>query len=239
VGAHVVSLRPLLAVQALDTKLAQLRHRLANLPERTALQGSTALLREVDASLAGCDARLHEIGQRITEIELAGKDLDAKKSRYEAQLKTVIAPREAEALQHEIAIVAAKHAGLDDEELALLEESEQLTTRRGSLAELRAQRSGVVAADTELADAAAAAVTADIDAVTAERAGVIGAIDAALVAKYEAARSRSSTVTVAEVAKNACTGCRTALSPKEIGELKGLPATEDPRCPYCSCLLVV
>jgi predicted nucleic acid-binding Zn-ribbon protein len=234
-----MSLRPLLAVQALDTKLTQLRHRLGTLPEKATLQASTAALADVDRQLADCDARMKAIEQRIAELESAGSDLDAKKARFEAQLKTVIAPREAEALQHEIAIVVAKHAGLDDEELELLEESEQLTARRSELETVRAERAAVVAADTLRADAAAAEVTHAIDATTAERDTVVAAIDAALLAKYDAARPRSATVTIAEVVKNSCSGCHTALSPKEIGELKALTAGEDPRCPYCGCLLVV
>ena len=92
-----MSLRPLLAVQALDTKLTQLRHRLGTLPEKATLQASTAALADVDRQLADCDARMKAIEQRITELESAGSDLDAKKARFEAQLKTVIAPREAEA----------------------------------------------------------------------------------------------------------------------------------------------
>lgn len=234
-----MSLRPLLAVQALDTKLTQLRHRLGTLPEKATLQASSAALADVDRRLAECADRLQEIERRIAELEAAGKDLDAKKARFEAQLKTVIAPREAEALQHEIAIVVAKHAGLDDEELELLEESELLTVRWSELETVRAERAAVVADDTVRADTAAAEVTRAIDATTTERAGVVAAIDAALLAKYDAARPRSATVTIAEVVKNSCSGCHTALSPKEIGELKSLTAGEDPRCPYCGCLLVV
>ncbi len=234
-----MSLRPLLAVQALDTKLTQLGHKLGTLPEKAVLRASAASLAAVDAQLGECIARMHAIETRIGELEAAGRDLDAKKARYEAQLKTVIAPREAEALQHEIAIVVAKHAGLDDEELELLEESEQLTARRSELEAVRGERAGVVADDTIRADAAAAEVTRAIEATTSERAGVVAAIDAALVAKYDAARPRSATVTIAEVVKNSCTGCHTALSPKEVGELKALATTEDPRCPYCGCLLVV
>lgn len=238
-GTHVVSLRPLLAVQALDTKLTQLRHRLGTLPEKAVLHASTASLAAVDAQLGECIARMHAIETRISELESAGRDLDAKKTRFEAQLKTVIAPREAEALQHEIAVVVAKHAGLDDEELELLEESEQLAARRSELENLRAERATVVAGDSAAADAATAEVMRAIEVTTAERAGVVAAIDVALIAKYDAARPRSATVTIAEVAKNSCTGCHTALSPKEIGELKALTAGEDPRCPYCGCLLVV
>jgi predicted nucleic acid-binding Zn-ribbon protein len=238
-GTHVMSLRPLLAVQALDTKLTQLRHRLGTLPEKAALMVSTAALADVDRQLAECDDRLQAIERRVGELESAGTDLDAKKSRFEAQLKTVIAPREAEALQHEIAIVVAKHAGLDDEELELLEESERLAARRSELEALRAARATVVAADTIRADDAAAEVARTIDATTSERAAAVATIDAALLAKYDAARPRSATVTIAEVTKNSCSGCHTALSPKEIGELKALGAGEDPRCPYCGCLLVV
>jgi predicted nucleic acid-binding Zn-ribbon protein len=234
-----VTLRPLLAVQALDTALTQLHHRLATLPERAELQASTAALAEVERSIAGCRNRAGEIEQRVADIEAAGATLEAKKSRFEAQLKTVIAPREAEALQHEIAVVVAERSRYDDEELELLDEAERLAVDVAGFEELRAQRAARVESDRARTEAAAADVQQRIDATTAERAATVAGIAAELVAKYEASRSRATAVTVAEVVKNSCTGCHTALSPKEIGQLKATGSGEDPRCPYCSCLLVV
>ena len=234
-----MSLRPLLAVQALDTALAQLQHRLANLPEHVALKVATAALGDVDRSIAACRSRMREIEVRVAELEAVGAALDAKKARFEAQLKTVIAPREAEALQHEIAVVVAEHLRHDDEELELLDETDRLACRLGELEALRTQHATSVESVTERADAAAADVKNKIEAVSVERAATVAGIEPLLVAKYEASRSRAARVTIAEVVKNSCSGCHTALSPKEIGELKGIGSTEDPRCPYCSCLLVV
>ena len=238
-GATVVSLRPLLAVQALDTALAQLQHRLANLPEHVELKVATAALGDVDRSIAACRNRMREIEVRVAELEAAGAALDAKKARFEAQLKTVIAPREAEALQHEIAVVVAEHLRHDDEELELLDETDRLAGSLGELEALRTQHATNVESVTERADTAAADVKNKIEAVSVERAATVAGIEPSLVAKYEASRSRAATVTIAEVVKNSCSGCHTALSPKEIGELKGIGSAEDPRCPYCSCLLVV
>ena len=80
--------------------------------------------REATAALAAHDRRHAAAVERSEEIELAidalerdGEQLGTQRTRLEAQMKTVIAPREAEALMHELSTIAARRDGLDDQEL--------------------------------------------------------------------------------------------------------------------------
>lgn len=98
--------RSLLPLQAVDQLLAQLEHRKAQLPERAVAASSTAALQMARTELRRLEKRQGDITGEINRLEVRGKELDAKKAKYEAQLKSVIALREAEALQHEIAGVA-------------------------------------------------------------------------------------------------------------------------------------
>ena len=116
----------LLELQRLDTALDQLGHRLATLPERAAADDAAAELRRNQARLARLDVRLGELSAAVERAEHDGAELTKHRGRLEAQLKTVIAPREAEALMHELDTLAAQRDTLDDTELALLEEQSQV-----------------------------------------------------------------------------------------------------------------
>ena len=77
--------------------------------------------------LAALDVRQQELAAAVERRRARRRRTrQAHASACEAQLKTVIAPREAEALMHELDTLAAQRDTLDDTELALLEEQSQL-----------------------------------------------------------------------------------------------------------------
>ena len=231
--------RSLLPLQVVDQRIVQLEHRRAQLPERAIATSSAAALQAARTEAQRLEKRQGDITGEINRLEVRGKELDAKKAKYEAQLKTVIAVREAEALQHEIAGVAGEHSSLDDAELLLLDESETLDKR---IAESRAAIPALETAATQATAALAAAVAAvdaEITAANEERMRLATGIDGETLALYNQVRSRMSSAAVAEVVKGACGGCRTSLSVKEQAEMKKVADTSDARCPYCGCLLAV
>ena len=231
--------RSLLPVQATDQRLTQLEHRKAQLPERASADAAKKALDSARVEEKKMSKRTAEITAEINRLELRGKELDAKKAKYETQLKSVVVMREVEALQHEISTIAAEHSSLDDAELVLLDENEKLEK---ALAKLHAESPALEAAASDAAaalTAAIAAVDADIAAANDERLRLAAGIDAESLALYEQVRSRMSSAAVAELARGSCGGCRTSLSPKEQAELKKVADSTDARCPYCSCLLVV
>lgn len=231
--------RSLLPLQAVDQRIVQLEHRKAQLPERAIATSSAAALQAARTEAQHLEKRQGDITGEINRLEVRGKELDAKKAKYEAQLKTVIAVREAEALQHEIAGVAGEHSSLDDAELLLLDESETLDKR---IAESRAAIPALETAATQATAALAAAVAAvdaEITAANEERMRLAAGIDGETLALYDQVRSRMSSAAVAEIAKGSCGGCRTSLSVKEQAEMKSVANTTDARCPYCGCLLAV
>ena len=231
--------RSLLPLQVVDQRIVQLEHRKAQLPERAVAASSSAALQAARTELQRLEKRQGDITGEINRLEVRGKELDVKKAKYEAQLKTVIAVREAEALQHEIAGVAGEHSSLDDAELALLDESETLDKRIAeSRAAIPALETAAAQATAALA-AAVAAVDAEITAANEEQMRLAAGIDGETLALYSQVRSRMSSAAVAEIVKGACGGCRTSLSVKEQAEMKKVADTSDARCPYCGCLLAV
>jgi len=234
-----VDFRSLLPIQAVDHRLVQLAHRKAELPERATASAAQRAVDIANIEVKKCQERQSAITGEINKLEVRGHELTAKKLKYEAQLKTVIAVREAEALQHEIANVATVHSLLDDAELTLLEESDGLDT---SLVKLRDSLPALEAAASAAAanlGAALAAVDAEIAAAQAERTALVAAVDTASLDLYEGVRVRMASAAVAEIVRGSCSGCRTAMSVKEQAEVKKVADTPDAVCPYCGCLLAV
>ena len=231
--------RALLPIQAVDQRIAQLQHKRAQLPEHAAAASAQRALDAARAEAKRLSKRQGDITGEIDKLEMQGKDLDAKKKKYETQLKNVVVMREVEALQHEISTINAQHSSLDDSELALITEGETL---EASLATLNASTPGLEAAAAQAASALTAVlevVDRDLAAAGDEREKFVAMADAAAVDLYESTRKRLTGPAVAELQKGACGGCRTPITAKEQTEIKKAANTTDARCPYCGCLLAV
>jgi len=234
-----VDFRALLPIQAVDQRIAQLQHKRAQLPEHAAAASAQRALDTARAEAKRLAKRQGDITGEVDRLEMQGKDLDAKKKKYETQLKNVVVIREVEALQHEIATINAQHSSLDDSELALITEDETL---EASLAALNASLPGLEVAADQAASALAAVlevVDRDLAAAGDERAKFVAAADAAAVELYESTRKRVTGPAVAELLKGSCGGCRTPITSKEQAEIKSMANTPDARCLYCGCLLAV
>lgn len=234
-----MDIRALLPLQALDHRLIQLEHQKATVPEIAVAASTRAAFDRANVELRRAEKRKQEIALEVNRLEAAGKDLDARKAKYETQLKSVVVMREVEALQHEIANVQAEHRELDDTELVLLEEAESIET---AIATARTELPGLEAAAVEAErarDTAMNLVDTEIGVVRGQRDALAASIDASALNLYEDVRKRMPSGAVAELVRGSCGGCHTAISPKEQAQLKDVANTVEARCPYCSCLLAV
>jgi predicted nucleic acid-binding Zn-ribbon protein len=154
-------------------------------------------------------------------------------------MKTVIAPREAEALMHEIAVLNERRGGLDDAELGALEEQTQIDDDLTAHLTAEAALKSAIA----VAEEAVAKVAADIDAELTEIAGrhaeLRAAVDAALLERYDRLR-RQNMVAAAALNGSRCEGCHLDLSAAELDEVRAVArAGGVAECPHCGRLLVV
>jgi uncharacterized protein len=228
----------LLELQGIDTTLDQLNHRRSHLSERDTAAAADAALRRAEQHRGELAARVDELDVAISALETSGQTLTAQRTRLEGQLKTVIAPREAEALMHELAALAQRRDELDDEELARLEEqstvADELVALDGQLPELQARAE---AARTALA-AAEAVVYEELARSSEARSEVVARIDAGLLARYDRLRARLGGVAVARLEGSRCGGCHLDLSTAELAEVRSAGPGEFADCPQCGRLLV-
>lgn len=230
---------PILELQAADTMADQLRHRRDNLPEREQLQAAkNALVRWNEARMV-TRKRVEELGELIEKTDADSHDVDAHLERLHKQLKTVIAPREAEALQHEIATLKQRSGELDDVELNAMEEQSsaddelsQLQEQEGPLTET------YIAADKE-ANAAEADIDGELTRISARLDTLRSAVDNKVLKRYDRLREQHL-IAAATLAGSRCEGCHLDLSAAEVDTVKDSAAKGGlADCPQCGRLLAM
>ncbi len=209
----------LLALQAVDTQADQLGHRREHSPLRDDLASATAAMRIWEQQRAALRSRIDELGASIEQAEERGAELLAHRQRLEQQMRTVIAPREAEALMHEMATLSEQIDELDVQELESLEEQSALDDRLaehlGGEEQLREHQ--------RQADNALAAEVGDIDrevaALDERRIELREQLPDGLLATYDRKRAALG-VAVAPLVGKQCQGCHLELSAAEIDTVK-------------------
>lgn len=218
----------------------QLRHRREHLSEREQVQAAKNALVRWNEARTVIRKRLDELGANIEQAERDSHDIDKHLVRLHAQLKTVIAPREAEALQSEIAALNARRSDLDDAELAALEEQSRLDDELSAL--LQQEES---LRDTYLgADAALVNANADIDGelkrIDERLAQLRSAVDAKVLKRYDRMREHH-VIAAATLSGSRCEGCHLDLSAAEVDSVRDEAAKGGgvAECPQCGRLLIL
>lgn len=227
----------LLQLQGLDTAADQAQHRKANLAERETLKSVAESVIAWEKRCTELTALISSAEDAIARAEQQSDAVDVKRSRLHEQLKTVIAPREAEALQHEIAVLDEERSTLDEEALIKMGEQssaeDEVSALQAQEADFREQASAATTALTEVE----AAIDAGLTEIARQREQLISALPEALIGRYEQVRAKLG-VAAAMLTGSQCEGCHLDLSPAEVDDVRRSPADAIPDCPQCGRLLV-
>jgi predicted nucleic acid-binding Zn-ribbon protein len=230
----------LLTLQAADTRIDQLRHRLANLPERAAVQANDEAIAALERSTAQVQARRDDLAreQKRVDDELAG--VEDKIAHVNDQLygHGLTSPKEAQALQDELTNLSRRRSDVEDRVLALLEEADPLDADLDERGAEQARLDGAAASLIAALAEAEASTQAELDAIEAERRAPLAELPADLLATYEQLRSQHGGIAVARLQGGACGGCHLQLSAAEADRLRRLPDDELGTCEECGRLLV-
>lgn len=232
-------LEALLALQDLDVRLQQLRHRRANLPERQALAAADAALAALQAEHDVLEEdRSRLAGQRDALDDEAG----ATRSRIAAiedRLRSAAAGsfRDQEAMATEVAALVRRREEIEDHELSVMEELEPVELALGELAARRRSLAGDRLAASEAYRVSATAAEEELAAAEAARGPVAAGLEPGLLATYERLAERLGGVAVARVVHGTCDGCRLSLSATELDHLRHAGSALA-HCEQCGRILV-
>ena len=229
----------LVELQRIDTLSDQLRAQRERTPLRAALAEKTATLGAWERRQASVHARVAALEAEIEDDEKRGSEIASHLERLNRQLKTVIAPREAEALMHEITTLTEQRDELDIRELEAMEEESTLESELATnLAEEPALRSGVAIATDALA-LEVADIDRQLEALKDQRVEASTGLPPEIITRYDRARPQLGIV-VSRLEGKQCTGCHLDLSAAEIDTARADAAdTGVTDCPQCGRILVL
>lgn len=228
----------LLELQAVDTTIDQLQHRLSHLPETAGVETAVARGRELESEQRTAQAEADRLNHEIAAGENRTQEIRTHLERLNRQMKTIIAPREAEALQHEIDTLLNEVSEIDDRCLAAMDDLGAVETRLGGIARSLETASAEIAAARDAEAAAGAQVREAIAEQQRLRDAAAAGVPGAMLASYDTKRRQLAGVAVARLAGLSCGGCHLDISRSEADQLAKM--SEDEReCPNCSRWLVL
>lgn len=233
------TLMDLLSLQKTDTGIAQANHRLSHLPEIALHKQVAAELELVKSQMRQAVEQNAQVEAEITKCDVESRQVDMKAERLKKQMRTVIAPREAEALQHEIAQCELDRSALDDKELELMGLVETLTAQIAQYSRTEAEMAAAVAAALTNLRTAQTFVRAEIAELADRRSAICLVVPPRYMTQYEHKRKHISGGAVAELRGPTCQSCHLDISRGELAALKALPPDEFAECPNCDCYLVI
>ncbi|MGH8995650.1 MAG: zinc ribbon domain-containing protein [Acidimicrobiales bacterium] len=230
----------LLAVQDLDTAIAQHEHRKAALPERRELdevQASAARLRRRHAEV---DGQRQEVATRLSHLEEQSAAVVARRKALEDRMYGArgAAGRDLAVIEAEVAQLAGRLAQLEDDELVVLEALEPLDAELGRL---QADLAGLAARAGELTGRVAegaAEIDSELTELHERRGAEAALLPEPLATRYEGLRARLRGVGAARLIGDRCDGCHLTLPSVEVDRIRHLPADAIATCDQCGRILV-
>jgi len=233
-----MDVKALYELQKVDTAIEQAKVALEKLPERTHHAQALSDVAHVRSTRDNLSREQSTMEAELADIEKKSVDIDARRAKLERQMKTIIAPREAEALQHEMQTLAAERNELDDRGLLLLESSASADEELRKLVETESRAIEVEATTAHALTQAAAAKSDEMTVLLSRRAEVVLPIADADVVIYDRLRASYKGIAVAIIQHGVCGGCHMDISVSELDIMKRLPADQVAECPNCNRLLV-
>jgi len=238
-NAPVADQHRLLEVQALDTQLAQLAHKRANLPQQEKVAEVESRIADLSGALVASRTQAADLSRELTKAETDVEQVVTRTQRNQERLDSgAVSAKDATALMSEIESLTNRRGVLEEIQLDIME---RLDAHNDALAKLEDANSGM---QEELAkaqserDAEFAAIDAQAKLVAAERAQSAQGIDAALLATYDKLRGQLGGVGAAALVGNRCGGCRLELNPNDLADIKAAPQERVVRCEECGRILV-
>ena len=230
---------PILELQAADLLADQLRYSREHLPEQVQVAEARSQHADWKRRRDDLQRRIAELEAVISRSETEAHPIDVDRARLEKQLKTVFAPREAEALMHEIALLTERRSALDDAELSALEEQADIDDDRAAHAVTEDGLLSAVAVAEDAAAQAAAQIDAQLADIASRQDELRAAVDAGLLQRYDQLR-RQHVVAAAALHGTRCEGCHLDLSAVEIDEVRAVTRNGgSAECPHCGRLLII
>lgn len=229
----------LLDLQQLDTRLSQIAHARARIPQQGELEAARTRLGKVQDAVIMAQTQVSDVERELAraegDVQLVRDRATRDRTRLESGQGSA---KDLQAIQHELESLGRRQATLEDVELEVMERAEDVRAR---LDEATAQVPAAEAEVARLTDELAAA-RAELDAqereVSAPRESLLAQVDDPLLALYDRVRAQSGGLGAAPLRARRCGGCQLELNPVELNRIAAAADDEVLRCEECARILV-
>ena len=229
----------LLDLQALDTRLDQIAHRKATLPELDELRALDAQASALDDDLVRARTALGDVQREIakadSDVQLVRERSARDQARMQAGQGTA---KDMQALAHEVESLARRQADLEDIELEVMDRAEGLAAEVGRHEAARAQLTARLDELKALRDKVFAELDSEVEKIGNSRGDVVAGVGKELVGLYEKIRASSGGIGAAVLRQRRCEGCNLELNQVDINRFTTAEQDEVLRCEECRRILV-
>jgi len=183
----------LLDLQALDTRLAQLDHKAASLPELATLKELLAEDEALRLTLLERQGAVEDIELELKRVESDVEVVEARIARDSGRLATSSSVKDVAALEQELGALKNRLNDLEEIELVVMERLEEAQSALAETVSARTALRERITAVESARDAALTELTAERTTAAAGRRTIEGKVPADLLALYEKQRARYGT----------------------------------------------
>ena len=240
VTASAEQQKALLDLQGLDTKLLQLAHKRAGLPEITTAQDLEVELGSIKMRLVAAQTEASDLKLNQSKAEADVEQVVARARRDQERLDSgaVSAAKELESLQHEIGTLAKRQAELEDIELEIMQAYENAQQAVTDLLASEIEITEKHATVSQARDDLFADIDFEVNSITGQRTEIASQLPTDLIALYDKIRADQGGVGAALIHRGSCQGCHITIDAQEIDQIRNLPADAIARCDQCRRILV-
>ena len=227
-------------MQELDSRVDQLRHQRAKLPELAEIAELTAKRTDVD-NLAR-DVRIAvddlTVEQKKVDLDVEAVKTRRKRDRDRMDQGLITNPKDLERMQHELESLERRISSLEDDELEVMEKIEEAQRELSEYERMVAETDERLAALATARDEKIAAIDEQLATLQADRGPAAEGLPEDLVKLYLRLRESKGGVGAALLRARTCSGCQLSLDSVELSRIKGLAEDEVVRCEECDRILV-
>ncbi len=229
----------LLALQSIDTAIAQLEHRRRSLPELAQIAEKQQARRRQGEQLIAANTAVSDLELDVAKAEA---DLVPVRERLERDQQRVNSgavtdPKQLNALLDEIAHLKRRISDLEDVELELMESLDQATATRDEVLAARAEGETELRALLASRDEQLGVIDGELADRNTERAALAAELPADLVDLYDRIRAKSGSGAAALIRRR-CTGCQLEATAADLNRYRAAAPDEVLRCEECNRILV-
>ncbi|MCM3780481.1 zinc ribbon domain-containing protein [Microbacterium hydrocarbonoxydans] len=228
--------RILLDVADLDRRIAQAERARTKPAQAARISELVAIRQEQLRELTALTGTRDDVRTELQRIESDVALVEQRRARDAQRLAAATNPKEAQALEHEIASLARRQSDLEDAQLDVMgrvEDADAAVAAQQALLDTTTTEGTALTAQAK-ADVAAAT---DLGAQLArDREAVSATVPAPLLAEYT--RRAANSAGAALLTRGTCEGCRIVLPGTDLSEIRRAAEDAVVSCPECGCILV-